>query len=739
MKHPFSSRPLAALSLSLAFSWALSQPAQADGFLLPHPPHQPIAPLQRLPNFVVKHHRVNVQIQDQIAKTSVDQVFHNPSNQELEGTYLFPVPEGAVLSRFAMEVDGKMQGAQLLKAEEARRIYEEIVRRRVDPGLLEYAGQQLYRARVYPIPARGDKAMKLGYDQVLTRQDQLHHYRYGLSTEKFSAQPLRNAAISVEIQSKQPLKNIYSPSHEISVQRLDEYRARVSWEATQVKPDTDFDLYWTTSEVAIGATLLSYKPPGEDGFFMLLASPKVKWAQEATQACQMTYVVDTSGSMSGEKIEQASEALAFSLTKLAERDQFQVISFSDTVNPLTPRAQAATSAHVSSAVRFARELEASGGTNINDALLEALRAKPASGSVPMLLFLTDGDPTVGVTDFNEILKHVRQANGQQARLFVFGVGDDVNIPFLERLARDNHGTAEFVRPEENIETKVSRLISQISNPILSAPRLSYGSAPTYDVLPSALPDFFKGSQLLVVGRYRQAGTQTVELKGQINGQARSYRFPNQSFAPGTTPYAFLPRLWASRRIGALMDQIRLQGQNPELITEVVRLSKQYGIITEYTSFLVREEVDVRSRADAAPMAGAAQEAADSLLAYEKGGSAISQSRNSAKLQNQAAPTDNSYLDAEGNVQQITQVKYVSQRAFYLKKGVWQDSLPADKLPVVAVERFSPLYFALAAQPGLKDILALGEQVEFVFNGQLVRVATQGQGQLTPALKQQLKL
>ncbi|MGV3524012.1 MAG: VIT and vWA domain-containing protein [Candidatus Sericytochromatia bacterium] len=729
------------LSLSLAFAGALlgTQPVWADGFLLPHPPHQPIAPLQHLPNFAVKHHRVTVQIQDQIAKTSVDQVFHNPSHQELEGTYLFPVPEGAVLSRFAMEVDGKMQGAQLLQAEEARRIYEDIVRRRVDPGLLEYAGQQLYRARVFPIPARGDKAMKLGYEQVLTRQDQLHHYRYGLSTEKFSSQPLRNAAISVEIESKQPLKNIYSPSHEIAVQRLDEYRARVSWEATQVKPDTDFDLYWTTAETEIGATLLSYKPPGEDGYFMLLASPKVKWAQEATQARQMTYVVDTSGSMSGEKIEQASEALAFSLSKLAERDQFQVISFSDMVNPLTPRAQPATSQHISGAVRFARDLEATGGTNINEALLEALRAKPASGSVPMLLFLTDGDPTVGVTDFNEILKNVRQANGQQARLFVFGVGDDVNIPFLERLARDNHGTAEFVRPEENIETKVSHLISQISHPILSAPRLSYGSMPTYDVLPSTLPDFFKGSQLLVVGRYRQAGTQTVELQGQINGQARSYRFANQAFASGTTPYAFLPRLWASRRIGALMDQIRLKGQSPELITEVVRLSKQYGIITEYTSFLVREEVDVRSRADAAPMAGAAQEMADSLLAYEKGTSAISQSRNRAKLQNQAAPTDNSYLDAEGNVQNITQVKYVSQRAFYLKKGVWQDSLPADKLPVVAVARFSPLYFALAAQAGLKDILALGDKVEFVLNGHLVRIDENGAQTLSPALKQQLKI
>ena len=736
----------ASLSLSALAAGVLltlsAAPARADGMLLPQPPNQPISAIQDLPNFSVRHHKVQVVIKDQYAKTTVDQVFHNPVNRQLEGTYLFPVPEGATLSSFQMEVDGKLQNPELLAAGDARRIYEDIVRRRIDPGLLEYAGQNLYRARVFPIPANGDKEMKLAYEEVLERREDLHHYRYGLSTEKFSSKPLENASLSITLETKQPLKNVYSPSHELSISRIDDHHARVSWEASQVRPDQNFDLYWTTSPETIGATLLSYKEPGEDGYFMLLASPKVEWAESATQARQLTFVVDTSGSMSGEKIQQARDALVFNLNQLDARDMFHVLTFSDTLNPLTQAPVKASSKDVSSAISFARKLEAGGGTNINDALLEAMRSKAGDG-VPMLLFLTDGDPTVGVTDFNEILKNVRGANQRDVRLFVFGVGYDVNIPFLDKLAKENHGSAEFVRPEESIETKISRLFSQISHPILTSPKVSWGSVATHDVLPSQMPDVFKGSQLVAVGRYRSGGNQTVTLSGMVNGKPQSYSFPNQSFASGQTQYNFLPRIWASRRIGQLMDQIRLKGQNAELVTEVIRLSKQYGIITEYTSFLVRDEVDVRSNADAAPMMQQAQEQVSrSLENADKGAWAVSQSQNATNMQKQAAPAPaggGSYLDAEGQVQTVTEVKYVAQRAFYFKNGIWQDSLPADKLPVVSIQRYSQIYFELAQRKDIKDILALGASVEFVLHGNLVKIGEKGQQQLTPALKKQLGL
>lgn len=733
---------LAAVATAALLASSLAAPALADGMLLPHPPNHPIAPITELPNFSIKHHRVQVDIKDQYAKTTVDQVFHNSTQRQLEGTYLFPVPEGAQVSSFALDIDGKMTKPELLPAGSARSIYEDIVRRRIDPGLLEYAGQNLYRARVFPIPANGDKQLKLAYEEVLDKREDLHHYRYGLSTEKFSAQPLQNASLSITLETKAPLKNVYSPTHELSISRIDEHHARVSWEASQVKPDQNFDLYWTTSESPIGATLLSYKEPGEDGYFMLMASPKVQWEEQNTQSRQLTFVVDTSGSMSGEKIQQARDALVFNLKQLEPKDSFQVLSFSDTLNPLTPGYVPANAAEVKKAISYASQLEAAGGTDINGALVQAMQAEPGAG-VPMLVFLTDGDPTVGETDFGTIMKNVKSANRADARLFVFGVGYDVNIPFLDRLARDNHGSSEFVRPEENIESKVSRLFSQISHPVLTSPKLSWGTIPTHDVLPSQMPDVFKGSQLIAVGRYRSGGTQPVTLSGMVNGQQRSFSFPNQSFASGPTAYRFLPRLWASRRIGQLLDEIRLQGQKQELVAEVVKLSKQYGIITEYTSFLVRDEVDVRMHADAAPMmTETRRELSRGLADSDKGSWAVSQSQNASNMQKAAAPAPSgggSYLDAEGKVQTVTQVKYISQRAFYLKNGVWQDSLPTDNMPVIAIQRYSPLYFELAQRKELKEILALGAKVEFVRNGKLIRIEDKGQQALTPALKAQLAL
>ncbi len=729
------------LSLFLASSCLLvSAPALADGILIPHLPNQPMRPIREMPNFAIKHHRVQVTIEDQVATTAVDQLFHNPSRQILEGTYLFPVPEGANISRFNMELDGKMQGAELLNADEARRIYEQIVRQRIDPGLLEYAGQNLYRARVFPIPAQGDKAMKLKYEQVLSQKSDLHHYRYGLGTEKFSSQNLQQAAITIDLKSKQPLKNIYSSSHDISVQRLSDYHAKISWEANNVKPDTDFDLYYSTSPDPIGATLMTYNPPGEDGYFMLLASPQVKWADQKPQPKEITFVVDTSGSMSGEKIEQTRDALIFNLNQLAPQDRFQLLPFSDAVRPFTPAPVAANASTVSKAIAEAKTLRATGGTDINSALLKALEKKPSEG-LPMIVFLTDGDPTVGETNFQNILKNVQQQNKQNARLFVFGVGNDVNIPFLDKLSLQNYGSSEFVRPEENIEVKVSRLFSQIANPILSRLKLSYGSAQTQEVLPQTLPDFFKGSQLMVVGRYRQPGKHTVSLNGQVDGKSRSYNFQNMDFANGKTSHNFLPRLWASRKIGYLMDQIRLQGKNKELVEEVIRLSKQYGIITEFTSFLVREELDLRAPAASAPLLERAESKFNDSLEAEKGSWAISQSRNASKLQTQSAPAAaNDWYGADGKKESVaSQVKYIAQRAFYFKKGVWQDSLSADKLPELKVKAFSSLYFELARQKELMEILALGEQVEFVWRNNLITISSEGQTELSPKLKQQLKL
>ncbi|PIQ26304.1 hypothetical protein COW36_15060 [bacterium (Candidatus Blackallbacteria) CG17_big_fil_post_rev_8_21_14_2_50_48_46] len=718
----------------------LTFPAWADGILIPHPPHHLIEPLPKIPNFSIKYHRVQVDIQHPYAKTRVDQVFHNPSNRELEGTYLFPIPEAASISQFSMDVDGKQTPAQLLKADEARRTYEEIVRRRIDPGLLEYAGQNLYRARVFPIPANGDKRIQLSYDQIMTTQSALHSYRYLLSTEKFSSTPLENVAVTVRLKTKAPLKSIYSPSHEIKVSRQDEFHALISYEGNKIKPDTDFELYYTTSEDPIGLSLMSYREGNQDGYFMLLASPKVNWNEQQRAAKHLTFILDTSGSMSGDKIKQAKAALEFNLNQLDPHDTFHLISFSDTVELFSKQPLPANKENIRKAIAHIQSLQATGGTDIQSALQAALKQIAHKTQLSMLVFLTDGDPTVGETDFNKILSSTRQTNQRQSRLFVFGVGFDVNIPFLDKLSQENRGSSEYVRPEENIEVKVSNLFSQISHPILSDLKLNFPSNRVFDFFPRELPDLFKGSQLLLVGRYRQPGTLKVSLEGKLLGKTKKFEYPAQRFAEGKTEYAFLPRLWATRKIGFLLDQIRLKGQSKELVEEVIRLSKQYGIITEYTSFLVREDIDVRRPAASAPMMDAADGYLKKSLESDKGSWAISQSRNAQKMQQNAAPAAvNRYLDEEGKEQEIQQVKYLAQRSFYFKKGIWQDAAVADELPKIRVQRFSALYFAMAQVPELRRILALGPAIEFVYAGHLIEISGQGEHEVNSKLRKLLML
>lgn len=729
-KHFYLFGLLAALALNAP------QEALADGMLIPHLPSKPIEPIQRIPNFSIKYHKVTVNIDNQVARTEVDQVFHNSYNRQLEGTYLFPIPEGASMNKFSMDVNGKMTPAELLTAGEARRIYQDIVRQRVDPGLMEYAGHNLYRARVFPIPARGDKRIQLRYEQFLPSKSDTHSYRYILSTEKFSQRPLEKVSVVVNLKSKKALKNIYSPSHSISVQRINDYEARVSYEANQVKPDTDFELIYTTSEDDIGLNLLTYRKGNEDGYFMLLASPKVKWKKQAVMPKTMTFILDTSGSMNGKKIQQAKDALRFNLNQLNPQDRFQLMNFSDTVKLYTKSPIAATPDNIKRAIDSVSGLKATGGTDINSALLQSfkpLRAKDLN----MTLFLTDGDPTVGETNFEDILKNVSQANRLNTRLFVFGVGFDVNTPFLDRLAMQNKGSSEYVRPEENIESKVSQLFSRISNPVLSNLKLSYGAVNTYDALPKDLPDFFKGSQLVLTGRYKNAGGTTLTLQGDINQEPKKYSWSTE-FSGQNTNYDFIPRLWAQQKIGYLLNEIRIKGNNQELINEVIRLSKAYGIVTEYTSFLVRDDVDLRKPASA--LQNELSDKVEESRKESKGSYAISQSRNLKKLQQNApASESNTYYDAEGNQQTVTAVKYVSERAFFYKNGVWKDALPAKGLPVIKVKPYSDLYFALAGDKGLSKILALGEKVEFVHQGHLIVMDDKGDSMLTPALKSKLKL
>ena len=672
---------------------------RADGFIVPNP-----QPGQTIPPLSVKYHHVKVEIVNQVVKTSVDQVFINHFDRDIEGTYIFPVPEGAAVSDFAMYIGTERVAGEMLDSREARRIYEDIVRRMRDPGLLEYMGRNLFRARVYPIPAHGEKRVQISYAEVLKSENGLVKYLYPLNTERFSRYPLTDVSISVRIESSIPIINVYSPSHKVSVRKEGEGQARVSYEDKDVRPDKDFLVYYSLSKDDVGLSFMNWEGP-DGNFFMLLASPRFAAPGEKIVNKNLVLVLDSSGSMSGAKIRQAKEAARFILNHLDRRDAFTLIDFDDGVTAFSDGLVPATEENVGRALKFVEAIEDSGGTNINDALLGALSRMRDGERPSYVLFLTDGLPTVGTTGTEDILRNVQKANDLRSRIFVFGVGDDVNTELLDRLSSDHRGASVYIGETEDLEVALSGFYEKISSPLLADIAVDFKGIETSQVYPRVLPDLFKGSQLVLVGKYLGAGPVSVVLTGKAGREAKRFVLESRPLT-GSDRFGFLPRLWATRRIGYLLVEIRLQGQNKEFADEIRRLGLKYGIVTPYTSFLVTEREQMTIDA-AAP---AAREAVLGGVVGGVGAVKAAKVTQAYKLEDRAAQVASE------------RILYKDAKTFYLEEGVWTDSEYREGAPTTEIKFNSDEFYRLISEkPGIAKYLSAARSMIVVFENVSYRI------------------
>jgi Ca-activated chloride channel family protein len=689
----------------------LAQSALADGIVIPDP-IEPIPPDHIVVPFLpIKYHRVDVEIDNQVAQVEIDQVFLNEGDFELEGTYIFPLPEDAAISEFAMYVDGERLEGRILDKEKARAIYEDIVRRRQDPALLEYVGRNMFQAQVFPIPAHSERRIQIAYTEVLSQDSGLVRFVYPLNTEKFSSRPLEEVTVSVDVRSGAPIKAVYSPSHDIAISRQSETHVTASYEASDVTPTTDFELFYSLSSEDIGASLTTYRQGGEDGFFLLLVAPKADFGQQEVVAKDVMVVVDVSGSMAGEKLAQAQEAVQFILDHLNPDDRFNILAFSTSVDLYASTLQSASRAD--DAEDFVRGLTAMGGTNINDALLQALDKLP--GERPeIIIFLTDGLPTVGIEEAGPIIANVREAAGPTVRLFAFGVGDDVNTVLLDSIAQENRGTSDYVRPGEDIAQTVSGFYEKVSTPVLTDISLDFEDIDVLDVYPQPLPDLFAGSQLVVVGRYRGEGSITLGLSGVANEEEQTFSYAGQVFPAQSREMDFLPRLWATRKIGYLLNQIRLYGTEQELVDEIVDLSLRYGVMTPYTSFLVEEEeLEIFSSEGRDKAAWDLGQEMPGIMAPVAGISAV-----------EGAEAIEEYRQAQAVVDSgSAMAKAVGDKTFVQRDDAWIDSRYQEGMATTRIGFGSDDYYEVLGQrPDWGPYFALGEHVIFVADGQAYEVA-----------------
>jgi Ca-activated chloride channel family protein len=679
-------------------------------------------PVWNMDGLEIPYQRVTVTIADQVATTHVEQLFRNPNDWLLEGTYYFPLPPGAAVSQLTMWVDSVPIEAKLMPAGEARAVYDAIVRQLRDPALLEYVGQDAIQANVFPIPPGEERRIEIEYTTLLTADNGAFRYVYPQSAGVYSDTPPAQQSIRVELASDEAIRTLYSPSHRVSIGRDGEFRATVGYEAAN-PPLDDFELYYTVSPEAIGLNLLSYQAAGEDGFFLLLVAPGIEPGEVVAK--DVILVLDTSGSMEGEKMTQARSAARYVVEHLNPDDRFAVVDFNTTVNryapALLPAAEAtAAAAHIDT-------LFAAGGTNISGALLEAAalvgRERPTT-----IIFLTDGLATEGITDTGLLLENVAAALPANARLFAFGVGDDVDTTLLDTLAQNHRGATTYVRPGQAIDEAVSAFYARVGAPVLTDIALDFGGVAVHDVYPVQLPDLFAGTQLVVAGRYREGGPATITLSGTTNGRPQRFTYADQSFRAegGET---FIPRLWATRAIGHLMQQIRLRGEDSELVQSIVALSTRYGIITPYTSFLIEEDdIAAQSNPQLMEQAELALAAPDAV----SGAAAVERADAESDLAAAEAPLPMATMTvadgaAPGAVVAAAPVQIAGDRTFFLRGGVWVDSAYDAAAGEPAVIPFaSDAYFELlSARPELGAALALGEEVLVVVDGVAYRIATEG--------------
>ena len=541
--------------------------------------------------FRVTNSRVDVRIEENVATTTIEQSFLNLSNRDLEVRVMIPLPKGAAINKSALSMNDQMVEGRLYNAQEAQSIYESIVMQRRDPALLRFAGENLYEARIFPIPPNQERRLKFAYDQVLAPVSGMYDFRHILAGSQLYRSGLENFQFECVIRSKSALGPVYSPSHTVAVNRPDEHTATVRFNGQNLSTDKDFRLYYAPSAEDVALRLVTHRDAtGEDGYFMLIGRPDDQLEKGRILPKEIAFVLDISGSMAGEKLEQAQKALSFCLNQLSEQDRFNLITFSTDVRALSDgKLLVATKENVKKALRAVETLEATGGTDIDGALRTALANDFTEGPTraKLIIFLTDGLPSVGITDAGSILKDVSQSNAKhKARIYSFGVGTDVNTHLLDKIALDCEGASAYVAPKEDLELKVSDFYAKVKNPVMTDLAFDFGpDVKTHSLYPKKAPALFKGSELLLFGRYKGNGPSAVTLKGNVGGEPREIRIQAQ-WPTQERDNEFLPRIWAMRKIGHLLEEIRLRGSNQETIDEIVQLSQRHGIVTPYTTQLV---------------------------------------------------------------------------------------------------------------------------------------------------------
>jgi Ca-activated chloride channel family protein len=540
----------------------------------------------------IKSVAVDINIQDQIAVTHVDQIFVNELNTSVEAIYIFPLPENAMMTELVYWVNGEKFIANIRERQAAINDYNRKLSQWLDPALLEYLGDNLFRLSIVPINANTEVRTEITYVEALNYDLAKVSYKFLLNTLDLSPKPLETVTVSLDAETQTSFKSFSSPTHENSsatqISAVSDSHYRLQFGDENFYPDTDLIVKFETVREYVDMRILTYTPSTEDSFgtdsyYTLWITPPDSLEDEEIIPKSLIFTVDVSSSMEGERIAQVKEALQEFLNLLNPIDRFNIVTFGTFIETFEDDLVPATEENISKAGEFVSGLYALGLTNIDGALEASLNQSFADSTSNNLVFLTDGEPTFGETNTATILENVETINIHEVRIFSFGVGETISKSFLNDLSAGNHGYAQFVTADDSIALVVNDHFFRISKPVLKNIQLDFDGLHTWDTYPKIIPDLFYGSQICYSGLYDNSGYCPVSLTGKMRTEPFEYistiNFPNSIGG-----HRFVPRLWAKAKIDHLLYMIDTYGENSELVDQVIELSLKFQILTRYTAF-----------------------------------------------------------------------------------------------------------------------------------------------------------
>ena len=742
-------RSFASLLLAILLAGSLASPGQAQRIM--PPPDDPVRPQPTQQVVRLESLHVNVDVDEGMAVTQLREILRNDGRGIAEARFVLPLPSGAVVHDASLRIDGVLVEAQVLRAGEARKTYEDIVRRMIDPALIEYLDDGLLTTQVFPIPPGGTRELTLSLSVALPEDFGTWSYRLPLKALCGGHLAPEQFVVEGTVRSLHSLQEPYSATHALAAS-LDDggHQASFSLEGQGELAARDILIQLPSTREQMGVWIASTRPAGDDGFLIARIQPGEDLLNAANAtAKRIVFVVDSSGSMEGEKIRQAKAAVRYCLEHLGREDSFGVLAYASTIRWMSDGVEPATADAVNAALTELERLAARGGTNIEGSLTEALDELGGASEEPSyVLFLSDGLPTVGETDINALLDLAKTHNTTEARVFTFGVGYDVNTRLLDGMASGSRALVRYVVPGEDLEESVSNLYSQIAQPLWTDLSLELEGARLYDMSPADLGDLHRGASITVLARYRDSSRHQLVLTGR-QGSARQVHRQAVELASRSTMHDYIPRLWASRRVASLQSQLRATGHSQELVDEIVDLGLRYGIVTEYTSFLIREPNAQVAQAqregrgfNSMPMA--AQEEMDTRVQQASGTTgqdAVARAKrerrmsaaDSAPASNATAllePGDEWYVPGEagtaGARMQLDRWIFRADEA-----GRWVDHRAEGASPRLKIRAYSEAWFELAdLRPELRPAMGIGGTIRIAMGNEVLEIGDEGVGELS---------